>query len=160
MVRDQAAQTVDAIRLCLQTAAADYYRISRDDFHVGDRGRAETFSISCRFEDLSTQEQGAFLELLTNDGRGNAVLDVTFKAQLMYPLRNRVSWSTRTGEDGKGPALDGQRVSFSKPPTFSLAPEHTDLWCLAERGWLLLEASGMFSAGRRPVAVPDAGSSV
>lgn len=30
---------------------------------------------------------------------------------------------------------------------------------LAERGWLLLEASGMFSAGRRPVAVPDADSS-
>ncbi len=30
---------------------------------------------------------------------------------------------------------------------------------LAERGWLLLEASGMFSAGRRPMAVPDAGSS-
>lgn len=30
---------------------------------------------------------------------------------------------------------------------------------LAERGWLLLEVSGMFSAGRRPVAVPDAGSS-
>ncbi|MFJ5811290.1 hypothetical protein [Streptomyces sp. NPDC093093] len=30
---------------------------------------------------------------------------------------------------------------------------------LAERGWLLLEASGMFSAGRRPVTVPDAGSS-
>ncbi len=30
---------------------------------------------------------------------------------------------------------------------------------LAERGWLLLEASGKFSAGRRPVAVPDAGSS-
>ncbi|GGM26773.1 hypothetical protein GCM10010129_83970 [Streptomyces fumigatiscleroticus] len=30
---------------------------------------------------------------------------------------------------------------------------------LAERGWLLLEASGAFSAVRRPVAVPDAGSS-
>ncbi|MFE2579342.1 hypothetical protein [Streptomyces sp. NPDC059378] len=30
---------------------------------------------------------------------------------------------------------------------------------LAERGWLLLEASGAFSAGRRPVAAPDAGSS-
>lgn len=29
---------------------------------------------------------------------------------------------------------------------------------LAERGWLLVEASGMFSAGRRPVAGPDAGS--
>ncbi|MER5540631.1 hypothetical protein [Streptomyces mirabilis] len=31
---------------------------------------------------------------------------------------------------------------------------------LAERGWLLLEASGMFGAGRRPMAVPDAGLSV
>ncbi|ANW22133.1 hypothetical protein [Streptomyces clavuligerus] len=30
---------------------------------------------------------------------------------------------------------------------------------LAERGWLLAETSGAFSAGRRPVAVPDAGSS-
>ncbi|MGW2461816.1 hypothetical protein ACWC2M_22695 [Streptomyces sp. NPDC001761] len=31
---------------------------------------------------------------------------------------------------------------------------------LAERGWLLLQASGAFSAVRRTVAVPDAGSSV
>jgi hypothetical protein len=30
---------------------------------------------------------------------------------------------------------------------------------LAERGWLLLESSGAFSAGRRTAAVPDAGSS-
>ncbi|WP_327722754.1 hypothetical protein OG381_47580 [Streptomyces sp. NBC_00490] len=30
---------------------------------------------------------------------------------------------------------------------------------LAERGWLVQESSGAFSAGRRPVAVPDAGSS-
>lgn len=30
---------------------------------------------------------------------------------------------------------------------------------LAERGWLLLEASGAFSAVRRTVAVPDAGLS-
>ncbi|WP_409467249.1 hypothetical protein [Streptomyces sp. HC307] len=30
---------------------------------------------------------------------------------------------------------------------------------LAERGWLLQETSGMFSAGRRPVDVPDAGPS-
>jgi hypothetical protein len=30
---------------------------------------------------------------------------------------------------------------------------------LAERGWLLLEASGTCSAGRKLVAVPDAGSS-
>ncbi|MFG2731599.1 hypothetical protein [Streptomyces canus] len=30
---------------------------------------------------------------------------------------------------------------------------------LAERGWLVQETSGMFSAGRRSVAAPDAGSS-
>jgi len=30
---------------------------------------------------------------------------------------------------------------------------------LAERGWLLQETSGMFSAGRRPAAAPDAGPS-
>ncbi|MFF2964407.1 hypothetical protein ACFVT1_37215 [Streptomyces sp. NPDC057963] len=30
---------------------------------------------------------------------------------------------------------------------------------LAERGWLVQETSGMFSAGRRPVAAPGAGSS-
>lgn len=30
---------------------------------------------------------------------------------------------------------------------------------LAERGWLVQETSGAFSGGRRPVAVPDAGSS-
>ncbi|WP_432190339.1 hypothetical protein [Streptomyces sp. Tue6028] len=30
---------------------------------------------------------------------------------------------------------------------------------LAERGWLLQETSGMFSVGRRPVAVPEAGPS-
>ncbi|KAB1973205.1 hypothetical protein F8144_44125 [Streptomyces triticiradicis] len=30
---------------------------------------------------------------------------------------------------------------------------------LAERGWLVQEMSGAFSVGRRPVAVPDAGSS-
>ncbi|MFE0513190.1 hypothetical protein [Streptomyces sp. NPDC058964] len=30
---------------------------------------------------------------------------------------------------------------------------------LAERGWLLQETSGMFSAGQRPVAAPDAGPS-
>ncbi|WP_330299394.1 ATP-dependent nuclease [Streptomyces sp. NBC_00503] len=111
---------VDAIRLCLQTAAADFYRISRDDFHTGDGGRADTFSITCRFEELSAEEQAAFLELLTSDGKGNAVLYVSFKAQLMDSLRNRVSVTTRTGPEGKGPALDGAarellRATYLRP---------------------------------------------
>jgi putative ATP-dependent endonuclease of OLD family len=111
---------IDAIRLCLQTAAADFYRISRDDFHVGAGGRADTFTITCGFKDLSAEEQAVFLELLSNDGQGNAVLYVTFKAQLLDPLRNRVSVTTRTGADGRGPALDGAarellRATYLRP---------------------------------------------
>ncbi|MFE9312912.1 AAA family ATPase [Streptomyces sp. NPDC006706] len=33
---------VDAIRLCLLTTAADFYRITRDNFHVGRDGRADS----------------------------------------------------------------------------------------------------------------------
>ncbi|MBT2417374.1 AAA family ATPase [Streptomyces sp. ISL-22] len=99
---------IDAIRLCLLTTAADFYRITRDDFHVGSAGRAGTFKITCGFKALTTEEQGVFLELLTTDDDGNVALYVTVKAELMDPLRpHRVSVTTRTGRDGQGPALDG-----------------------------------------------------
>jgi len=99
---------IDAIRLCLLTTAADYYRITSDDFHVGPGGRAEAFKITCGFKDLTTEEQAVFLELLTTDDDSNIALYVTVKAELMDPLRpHRVSVTTRTGRDGQGPALDG-----------------------------------------------------
>jgi putative ATP-dependent endonuclease of OLD family len=99
---------IDAIRLSLLTTAADFYRITRDDFHVGPDGRADTFKITCGFKDLTTEEQAVFLELLTTDGDGNVALYVTVKAELMDPLRpHRVAVTTRTGRDGQGPALDG-----------------------------------------------------
>ncbi|MFC4502943.1 MULTISPECIES: ATP-dependent nuclease [Streptomyces] len=109
---------IDAIRLCLQTAATDYYRVSQDDFHLGKDGRAETFTIVCGFTALSTEEQAVFLELLTHDRGGAAWLCVTFKAQRMD--RNRVSVITRTGPDGNGPALDGAarellRATYLRP---------------------------------------------
>ncbi|MFF3578626.1 ATP-dependent nuclease [Streptomyces mirabilis] len=99
---------IDAIRLCLLTTAADFYRITRDDFHVGPDSRAGVFKITCGFKDLTTEEQAVFLELLTTDDDGNVALYVTVKAELMDPLRpHRVSVTTRTGRDGQGPALDG-----------------------------------------------------
>jgi putative ATP-dependent endonuclease of OLD family len=99
---------IDAIRLCLLTTAADFYRITRDDFHVGEDGRAGTFTITCGFKDLTTEEQAVFLELLTTDDDGNVALYVTVKAELMDPLPPyRVSVTTRTGRHGQGPALDG-----------------------------------------------------
>lgn len=111
---------IDAIRLCLQTAATDYYRVSQDDFHLGEGRRAETFTIVCGFTALSTEEQAVFLELLTHDRDGAAWLCVTFKAQRMDPVRNRVSVTTRTGPDGNGPALDGAarellRATYLRP---------------------------------------------
>ncbi|MDX2546918.1 ATP-dependent nuclease [Streptomyces sp. WI04-05B] len=99
---------IDAIRLTLLTTAADFCRITRDDFHVGPGGRAGSFRITCGFKDLTTEEQGVFLELLTTDTDGNVALYVTVKAELMDPLRpHRVSVTTRTGRHGQGPALDG-----------------------------------------------------
>ncbi|MEV0636679.1 AAA family ATPase [Streptomyces sp. NPDC050619] len=112
---------IDAIRLCLLTTAADFYRITRDDFHVGPGGRAGTFKITCGFKDLTTEEQAVFLELLTTDEEGNVALYVTVKAELMDPLRpHRVAMTTRTGRDGQGPALDGAaREPRSSPGTTS-----------------------------------------
>ncbi|WP_217558848.1 ATP-dependent endonuclease [Streptomyces sp. GbtcB6] len=99
---------IDAIRLCLLTTAADFYRITRDDFHVGPDGRAGSFKITCGFKGLTTEEQAVFLELLTTDDEGNVALYVTVKAELMDPLRpHRVAVTTRTGREGQGPALDG-----------------------------------------------------
>ncbi|NKV29904.1 AAA family ATPase [Rhodococcus hoagii] len=98
---------VDAIRICL-TTAADFYRITRDDFHVGPEGRATAFTITCGFTDLTMEEQATFLEMVTTAPAGEARLFVTVHAEVMDPLRpQRISVTTRTGPDGSGPALDG-----------------------------------------------------
>ncbi len=99
---------IDAVRLCLQTTAGDYYRITADDFHIRDGNRADTFTLTCAFKDLTPQEQAVFLELLTTEEDGSSALYVTVRAQLIDPVRSsRVSLVTRTGPDGKGPTLDG-----------------------------------------------------
>ncbi|MBB6421654.1 MULTISPECIES: AAA family ATPase [unclassified Streptomyces] len=99
---------IDAIRLCLQTTAGDYYRITADDFHIRNGHRADSFTLTCGFKDLTPQEQAVFLELLTTEEDGRSSLYVTVRAQLIDPLHSsRVSLVTRTGPDGQGPTLDG-----------------------------------------------------
>lgn len=98
---------IDAIRLCLLTTAADFYRLTVDDFHLSPDGRADAFTLTCGFKGLTTEEQGAFLELLTTGSDGETALYVTVRAQLMDSLRQRISVTTRAGADGKGPVLDG-----------------------------------------------------
>lgn len=99
---------VDAIRICLLTTAADFYRITRDDFHVGPEGRATALTITCGFTDLTMDEQATFLEMVTTAPAGKVSLFVTVHAEVMDPLcPQRISVTTRTGPDGSGPALDG-----------------------------------------------------
>lgn len=99
---------IDAIRLSLQTTAGDYYRITTDDFHAHEDGRADTFTLTCAFKDLTQHEQAVFLEHLTTEEDGTCALYITVRAQMIDPGRShRTSLTTRTGRDGRGPTLDG-----------------------------------------------------
>ncbi|MYW69056.1 AAA family ATPase [Streptomyces sp. SID8379] len=99
---------IDAIRLCLQTTAGDYYRITTDDFHVHGDVQADAFTLTCAFKDLTPREHGVFLEHLTTEEDGTCALYITVRAQMIDPGRShRTSLTTRTGRDGRGPALDG-----------------------------------------------------
>ncbi|WP_269785747.1 ATP-dependent nuclease [Streptomyces alfalfae] len=99
---------IDAIRLCLQTTAGDYYRITSDDFHADEDGQADTFTLTCSFKNLTHHEHGVFLEHLTTEEDGTCTLYITVRAQVIDPGRShRTSLTTRTGRDGRGPALDG-----------------------------------------------------
>ncbi|MGR6918779.1 ATP-dependent nuclease [[Actinomadura] parvosata] len=98
---------IDAIRLCLLTTAMDTNRITIDDFHCHDSGRAEAFTITCVLRGLTVQEKAQFVELLTSKDDEQA-LYVTLRAELIDPLQtNRVAITVRTGEFAEGPHLDG-----------------------------------------------------
>ena len=108
---------IDAVRLCLQTTAGDYYRITADDFHIRDGHRADSFTLTCGFKDLTPQEQAVFLELLSTEEDGSSSLNVTVRAQLIDSLHSsRVSIVTRIGPDGQGPTLDGTARELLKDP--------------------------------------------
>ncbi|MFE3197841.1 ATP-dependent endonuclease [Embleya sp. NPDC059237] len=112
---------VDAVRLCLLTTSADFYRVGEDDFHCCGPGRAPGFSITCTFNGLSDAEKATFLELLTVREGAEAILCITLRAQIMDPLKpSRISVTTRTGALGDGPALDGAarellKATYLKP---------------------------------------------
>lgn len=101
---------IDAIRVVLQTSSFDYYRLTKDDFHLRppqikeqseenadevenaevsttavseedkDR-RAREFTIRCTFSGLGTPEVGRYLEWLSVDDNKEPVLHITFRAQ-------------------------------------------------------------------------------
>jgi putative ATP-dependent endonuclease of OLD family len=100
---------IDAIRYVLQTRDADYLRLQIEDFHIASDGsQAETITLRCTLEGLSTAELGAFAEYVTfKDGVKR--LYVHWSARRVVASASTRKWvdiSVRSGENGEGPSLD------------------------------------------------------
>jgi len=100
---------IDAIRYVLQTRDAEYLRLQIEDFHIASDGsQAETVTLICTLEGLSTSELGAFAEYVTfKDGVKR--LYVHWSARRVVASASTRKWadiSVRSGEHGEGPSLD------------------------------------------------------
>lgn len=120
---------IDALRFALGTTSQDYLHPVISDFHLEcslppidlddqlaqnddtrkepKEKRATEFTIQCKFEDIDLETGGALLEHLTYES-GGVSLYVTFRATRneALPPRRRISFTVRSGIDGKGPFLD------------------------------------------------------
>lgn len=100
---------IDAIRLVLGTRGLDYFRVSDADFHQptdGSGTRAE-IRIFLRFDSLSIDDCGAFLEHLTYlDDKPNLFLHWQATAGTRGISRRYTSVECRSGLKGNGPTLE------------------------------------------------------
>ncbi|MEH6716958.1 ATP-dependent nuclease [Parasphingorhabdus flavimaris] len=99
---------VDAIRLVLGTRGQEYFRVGDADFHQpadGGAARAE-IRIILRFDGLSADDRGAFLEHLTYLD-GQAHLSLHWRATAgSRGSRTFMNVECRSGISGNGPALE------------------------------------------------------
>lgn len=98
---------LDAIRIVLGTTDYSWIRIETSDFHNEDT--SQEITILCKFSDLSSDEEAAFLECLTYENTGTAVASHLY---LHWKCRYSSSFipprpisSLSTGKNGNGPAL-------------------------------------------------------
>lgn len=103
------SSVIDAIRFTLDTTSAEWVSLKDTDFHHG----TSELSITLKFEDLSSQELGIFLEHLTNEETGSgpdrAILVVNLKAKLaLNPFKKTqfIKTEFRSGYNGQGPTID------------------------------------------------------
>jgi putative ATP-dependent endonuclease of OLD family len=117
---------IDAIRHLLWTTSLDYHRLTDDDFHVSQKGRAPSLRISGKFSCLSSANAAQFLEWVSIDECGNPVLYITLNAlrletsQAGAGTHKRVAVTVRSGKNGDGPSIDGEireflRVTYLRP---------------------------------------------
>lgn len=99
---------MDAVRYALSTTDHEYISVRDDDFHIREDGTtADELAVTCRFENLTVAQQGAFLEYLTTTENGQPVLYIHYKAQRRSVGAGR-RWSSttlRSGSNGDGPQL-------------------------------------------------------
>ncbi len=109
---------IDALRHILWTTSLEYHRLTEDDFHVSEEGRAASLRISCFFSDLTKRETARFLEWLNVDETGQPALQVTLHATRMdeansgVRAKRRVAVTVRSGKNGDGPAVEGEIREF------------------------------------------------
>lgn len=96
---------LDAIRIVLGTTDYGWIRIEVSDFYNEDI--SQEITICCKFSDLSSDEQAAFLECLTYENAESTVVPQLYLqwkckySSLFNPPRPISSLST--GKDGDGP---------------------------------------------------------
>lgn len=90
---------LDAIRLVLGTTSQDFFRIEDDDFHVAaNSAPAEALRISLRFDDITVDDGGTFIEHLTyENGAARLYVSLTAKRLQNPTVRRRFDVDARTG---------------------------------------------------------------
>lgn len=105
---------LDAVRLVLTTRVQDPQRLTDDDFFVMGSQRATSLKIACTFRDLSGAERSRFLEWLTLDAEQPSLI-LTLQATRRegnVTRGRRIQVTTRAGQDGQGPPLEGEVRDF------------------------------------------------
>ena len=107
---------IDAIRYALGTRDQEWLRMTESDFYSPDGGntRATQIRIRLRFDGLSNAERASFVEHLSYETseteETTTVLYLNWIASMRSTHSNARTFfptETRSGEDGKGPILDG-----------------------------------------------------
>ena len=107
---------IDAIRLCLPSAA-DYVRVTVDDFHCGPAGSAAYLTLTCTFRGLSDEELGTFDEYLTSPQGEETCLKIALRADKPIPTRpHRIPVTvTAGGAPIQGEVREFLRATYLRP---------------------------------------------
>ena len=104
---------IDAIKIVLGTTDMSWYRIENEDFYNQDT--TLEIQIMCKFEDLTEEERGAFLECLTYEDKEKKVpcLYLHWKCKYLTTFKPpRPVTGITTGKNGMGaaPAIEAKEL--------------------------------------------------